>query len=82
MKVVQLDSVVSTLLVGFSCLMFSHPAGTLVSIQGLALVVDGSNGMLEGSIVLQKTLRPFAPMPVPQVVPGRLLFRLPPSRNR
>lgn len=60
----------------------NHPAGTLVSIQGLALVVDGSDGMLEGSIVLQKTLRPFAPMPVPQVVPGRLLFQLLPTRNR
>lgn len=59
----------------------NHPAATLVSIQGLALVIDGSDGMLEGSIVLQKTLRPFAPMPVPQVVPGRLLFQLPPTRD-
>jgi hypothetical protein len=57
------------------------PAGTIVSVQGLALVVDGEDGALEGSIVLQKTLRPFAPMPVPQVVPGRLKFLLPSSRN-
>ena len=52
------------------------PAGTLVSIQGLALVVNGSEDLIEGSIVLQKVLRPYAPMPVPQVVPGRLTFQL------
>ncbi|KAA9134147.1 hypothetical protein F3N42_00975 [Marinihelvus fidelis] len=51
-------------------------AATLWTTKGLVLVIRASNELIEGSIVPQAMLRPFAPIPVPQKPPTRVTFVL------
>ncbi len=53
-----------------------HPAATLWATKGMVLVIRASRERIEGSIVPQMFLRPFAPIPVPQVPPSRITFVL------
>lgn len=51
-------------------------SATLWATKGLVLVIRASNERIEGSIVPQAFLRPFAPIPVPETPPTRITFVL------
>ncbi len=51
-------------------------SATLWATKGLVLVIRSSNELIEGSIVPQAFLRPFAPIPVPEIPPTRITFVL------
>jgi len=51
------------------------PAGSFEAMEGFALVTASSAERIEGSVVLQKVWRPFAPVPVPEVYDPPLVIR-------
>lgn len=51
-------------------------SATLWATKGLVLVIRASDKRIEGSIVPQAFLRPFAPVPVPETPPTRITFVL------
>ncbi|HZJ10921.1 MAG TPA: hypothetical protein VFD39_14580, partial [Trueperaceae bacterium] len=67
---------------GFRLDLEDAPAGTFVASHGFVLVTSATSDRIEGSIVLQRADRPFAPMGVPYAADElpRVTFRVSGSR--
>jgi hypothetical protein len=51
------------------------PAGSFEAIEGFVLVTASNNDLIEGSVVVQRSMRWLAPVPVPEAYDPPLVFR-------
>jgi hypothetical protein len=51
------------------------PAGSFEATEGFVLVTASSNDLIEGSVVVQRSMRWLAPIPVPETYDPPLVFR-------